>query len=137
VTGPREWPSRYLVFFELNKLAIKHEMATGDKQAKLTVVHGNDSGADHFADQWASWRGLPERHDVLWRVNGKLDILAGFKRNQEMIDSGADICLAFLMQCTKRRCKRTSFHYTHGTWDCVTRARKAGIPVLECYYRSQ
>jgi hypothetical protein len=123
------------VYFELNKLAIVHEKHTGRRDAEITVVHGNASrGVDYFADQWAVLYGVPERHDAIWRSAGIFDKLAGFSRNQKMVDLGADVCVAFLMQCTKKTCRKASFHYTHGTWDCVTRARKADIPVIECYH---
>jgi hypothetical protein len=37
-----------------------------------------------------------------------------------MVDLGADLCLAFPMPRSR------------GTWDCVRRAKKAGIVVREC-----
>ena len=141
VTGPREWPSRSQVFFQLTRLASQHDLKCGIGYAvskeRLIVVHGNAGGVDHFADEWAGIYGIPERHGAFWHpAGGAFDRLAGFKRNQEMVDSGADWCLAFLMLCTKKTCRKTAPHYTHGTWDCVTRARKAAIPVTECYLDS-
>ena len=140
VTGAREWPSRYLVFLELNNLAQEHNLKCGLgyslTKEKMTVVHGYAyRGADRFADEWAECYGIPERHEAKWRPGGVLDRGAGHKRNQEMVDLGADICLAFLMPCTKKLCKKSGLHYTHGTWDCVTRAQKAGIPVREVYHK--
>lgn len=43
---------------------------------------------------------------------------AGMHRNQEMVDLGADVCLAFI------RGKSS------GTRDCADKAAKAGIPVI-------
>lgn len=70
-----------------------------------------------------------EEHPAEWLKNGAFDKLAGFKRNQEMVDSGADICVAFLMPCQKHNGE----HYSHGATDCVSRADKAGIPVKRYY----
>ena len=105
----------------------------------LWVVHGNASGADEFADIWAwSWhnkghRVYWERHDAKWsascrdtcapkhrkhRRNGTTYCpAAGSYRNQEMVDLGADLVLAFPGGT--------------GTADCVRRAKAAGIEVWE------
>lgn len=66
------------------------------------------------AAQWELW-GLPvEAHPADWRSCGRA---AGLIRNQRMVDLGADLCLAFPLGESR------------GTWDCVARARKAGIEV--------
>lgn len=138
VTGPRDWPDRYLVHYELDNLAQAHDLKCGTgysvNKERMIVVHGKAyRGVDYFADLWAEVYGIPESYEAQWRPFGVLDKLAGFSRNQLMVDTHPDACLAFLMKCTKKNCRKTTFHYTHGTWDCVTRARKAGIPVIECY----
>jgi hypothetical protein len=55
-------------------------------------------------------------HMAGWRVLGKL---AGPARNREMVESGADLCIAL------HRTLATS----KGTKDCVRQALAAGIPV--------
>lgn len=84
-----------------------------------TVVHGCARGADFLAAQSARklcWN--VEDHGAHWDRHGKA---AGYIRNAEMVDAGADVCLAFFQHGAKNR----------GTTDCVSRARAAGIPVRE------
>lgn len=95
----------------------------------LTVVHGGARGADRIAGQVASQnrdRATEEIHLAVWRPDGQdgpVDKLAGFTRNQLMVDLGADVCLAFLKEGAKNS----------GTRDCIRRAQKAGIPVIETW----
>lgn len=82
-----------------------------------TLVHGGARGADTMAEE--SWvaNGLPvERHLAKWHLYGSA---AGPRRNQEMVDLGADVCLAFYLYGAENR----------GTSDCAERARLAGIQV--------
>lgn len=53
-----------------------------------------------------------------WNTHGKS---AGPLRNQAMVDSGADLCIAFIR--ADQACR--------GTRDAMARARRAGVPVLE------
>lgn len=80
------------------------------------VIHGGARGADHLAEKAARARGLEvETWPAPWDEYGKA---AGYIRNQDMVNAGADLCYAFPLELSK------------GTWDCVKRARKAGIPVI-------
>lgn len=84
---------------------------------EVTLVHGGAQGADALAAMWASERMLDiERHEADWHKHKRA---AGPIRNQKMVDSGADICVAFLADDSV------------GTADCIKRAIKAGIPVVE------
>ena len=108
VTGSREWSNRDVVEEALSPYSI---------EASAVLVSGAcPSGADSMAEEvWKGW-GLPvERHPADWRRHGKA---AGFIRNQEMVDLGADVCLAF------RR------NYSRGTTHCANAATMAGIPTL-------
>lgn len=75
--------------------------------------------ADYIADVFVTkmaWEGRTEwpdaePHPADWSL-GKA---AGMLRNGLMVDLGADVCLAFPMGSSV------------GTWDCVRRARAAGI----------
>lgn len=116
VTGGRDYADRTRVFAELNKLLRLHGL--------FTVVHGDcETGADSFAHAWVEasksiGRDIGERRfPADWYPMGRLDKSAGPRRNQEMVEFGADLCLAF--------------PGGRGTADCVRRARKAGIPVVE------
>ncbi len=82
------------------------------------LIHGDAPGVDtQAADIWKGW-GLPvEAHPADWSIGKK----AGPLRNQEMVDLGADLCLAFVAPESR------------GTRDCLRRAEEAGIPV-EVFY---
>jgi hypothetical protein len=90
----------------------RHELHPQD----ITVVDGAcPTGADRIAHEAAAEFGCAtERYDADWDRHGKA---AGGIRNQVMVDTKPDICLAFPDPDSR------------GTWDCVRRAREAGIPV--------
>lgn len=143
VTGSRECRDVQAVYNVLDFILADHP--------DLIVIHGkNESGADWFARRWcwkhlaAEWEGRvrEEPHPADWagkcrltcrpghRRRRRLDgtefcPAAGNYRNQEMVDSGADECVAFYKDGAGNV----------GTTDCVERARKAGIPVREFYER--
>lgn len=108
---------------------------------QITVVHGAARGADTLTGRIATAWGLQvEEHPVTdddWRAPcqpackpghrriGKDDReycpAAGNYRNQRMVNLSADICLGF-----------PSRSEWSGTRDCMTRAAKAGIRVVDC-----
>lgn len=106
ITGSRTWDN-----FDVMVTALKRYARPG-----VVLVSGAcPSGADAMAEQiWEQW-GLPvERHPLDWRKGNR----AGLIRNQEMVNLGADICLAF------RR------NFSSGTTHCGNAATIAGIPTL-------
>ena len=106
VCGGRTYDNEPLVRDELAALVAAH--GTG-----INVVHGAAPGADSLAARIASEMGLAtEAHPADWNAYGKS---AGPRRNQEMADGGADLCLAF--------------PGGRGTADMIRRADAAGIPV--------
>ena len=87
----------------------------------LTVVHGGARGADTLAKHWVE---MAQRvgHDVEDEVHpylGQYGRAGGHVRNQEMVNAGADIVLAFILDKSP------------GVTSLVDKARKAGIPVQE------
>lgn len=77
------------------------------------LVHGAAPGADiTCARTWVEWGGAMEAHPADWKKHGKA---AGPIRNQEMVDSGLDLLIAF--------------PGGRGTADMVRRAEEAGVPV--------
>ena len=77
------------------------------------VVTGGATGADMLALRAAVALGLAiEVHDAQWRLYGRG---AGVRRNQKMLDAGADLVIAF--------------PGGKGTADMVRRAERAGVPV--------
>jgi hypothetical protein len=86
------------------------------------------AGADWLSSRVAAERGwLDEPHPADWHSYGKA---AGFVRNGEMAQAGADECDAFINWCTLPACRRAELaHGSHGASDCARLAREAGIPV--------
>lgn len=117
VTGSRTWEDEGTVHSVLDAIA-KEVFAAGFEQ--LTVVHGAcPRGADAHADSWvakasASWPVQAERHWALWKVEGRA---AGFRRNERMVEAGADLCLAFIRDASA------------GATHCAGLAERAGITV--------
>jgi hypothetical protein len=124
VTGSRDWTDAAPIYTSLNNLL------TPD--GWLIVVHGAaHNGGDAIADAWCREHirlghtvGV-ERHPANWRLHGRRR--AGIIRNVEMVQAGADLCLAFLRPCALLTCRRPEPHFSHGTSHCADYAEKAGI----------
>jgi hypothetical protein len=81
------------------------------------LKHGAAAGVDTLAAKWAKRHGIePVPFPAKWHIYGKS---AGFKRNQEMIDSGFDVMLAI-------RC----FGKSNGTDHCIQQAKLTGKPIF-------
>ena len=106
ITGSRNWENYGLVQYVLTDLYAKNPSAV--------LVSGNcPSGADAMCERmWCSLGGKVERHPADWSLGRK----AGPLRNQQMVDLGADLCVAF-----RRGDSR-------GTTHCANAATLAGIP---------
>lgn len=130
VTGSRDWTDSAAIYRAL----YYQRCVAGD--IGIVIVHGAATGADTIADHWgrqfyqgsvtvedhpADWPhcGPDCRHSPKYRDGKRYCPLAGFRRNQLMVDLGADVCLGF------------PFPNSRGTQDCMARARKAGIVVQE------
>lgn len=118
VTGSRDWPYAEVVWQELARAVA----FTAPNYEPVKIVEGAcPSGADNMAHGWiehlhslgAGKQIRPERHPADWGKHGKA---AGFIRNQEMVDLGADLCLAFRLNGSK------------GATHCIERAQAADIP---------
>lgn len=135
VTGSRDWESGCRVWEELDACLADAAVA----QVELTVVHGDcPTGADRLARNWVQRRRTvaafggslvrEERYPADWNVFGKQ---AGFKRNADMVNLGADLCLAFIRHCTAARCRGKEPHLSHGASHTADLARAAGIETRE------
>lgn len=107
VTGSRDWDDPGLIDHWLGCMAYGYK--------DVTLVSGHcPNGADKYAEDYAYSRGWSvELHPAEWLAWGKR---AGFIRNQQMVDLGADFCLAFRKNNSK------------GTTHCGEAAELAGIP---------
>lgn len=129
VTGSRAWPDRPAV--ETALLDAWHD-ALQLGAPGIVVVHGGAAGADRMAGQWAAragvaWESVPTGWDRCAadcppghrRERGGREWCptAGHRRNQQMVDAGAAVVLAFQVGDST------------GTADCIRRAKAAGIPV--------
>jgi hypothetical protein len=104
----------------------------------LVVVQGAcPSGADFGAFTWATdmkRNGLPvvaESHPAKGHPTENFGEWpdAGPRRNSFMVGLGADRCVAVICQCTSTYCRRNDRHPSHGTMDCVRKAKAAEIPL--------
>jgi len=90
------------------------------RSAAITVLHGGASGTDLLADRIARSFGYPVIiYEADWRRFGKY---GGPERNNRMIAEGMpDLVLAFPHILPKM---------SRGTWDCVHKACRAGVPCV-------
>lgn len=106
ITGSRGWSDVEMMARVLREVLMEI--------GPYTLVHGDARGADTYGYQIAEFMGLPsEAHPAQWESLGKR---AGFVRNAEMVDLGADLCLAFIKNESK------------GATMCADLAEQAGIP---------
>lgn len=110
VTGDRNWTPHDLALAVVQRLSDKYGLW-------LTIVHGSGRGIDRtFQNACHRLRVKEEPHPADWDGLGKQ---AGPTRNSEMVNAGADLCIAV----------HRDIAHSRGTYDCVTKALAAGIPV--------
>lgn len=112
VTGSRHWTDRDRIAATLDQTWRDH-----GSPRSVVLAHGDCpyGGADILAADVAEERGWQvDPHPAEWKRYGRR---AGPIRNQAMVDLGADVVIAFPEEGSR------------GTWDCVRKARTAGIPV--------
>lgn len=138
VTGSRNWKDFRRVWGVLTALA---ESYHAQGCTEMVVVHGGATGADEFAHSWVTrleYTGpMGVRVEVVradWEKHGRA---AGHMRNRELVDRGADACVAFLAVCSAPRCARPDPHYSHGATACRDLAEAADIPVMEIFEESE
>ncbi len=124
ITGSRDWADRNAVYAALHtEVELNWERGYDSDGVfvdwippkDFVLVHGAcPTGADAIANDWAinAWCRI-EAHPADWNKYGKA---AGFRRNAEMVNLGADLCLAFI--------KNGSMGASH----TAELAEKAGIP---------
>lgn len=112
ITGSRSWTNAALI----SKAMADAIINAGALQHETWIVHGDcPIGADNLAHNIAAqWGANVEAHPAEWDEYGKA---AGFIRNAEMVNLGADVCLAFIKDNSK------------GASHTLDLANRAGIPV--------
>lgn len=118
VTGSRNWTDKHAI-----GRALFDQFLESPVGASFVVVHGDcptgaDAQAKAIIEAWGRNNSHihQESHPADWDTHGKA---AGPLRNQEMVDLGADVCLAFPLGDSR------------GTRDCMRRADAAGIRVID------
>lgn len=115
VTGSRDWLNTNLL---REALADGARMLSPERDGRTVVlVHGAcPTGVDWRASQmWKAWGFPVEPHPAYWHLYGKE---AGPRRNRQMVNLGADLCLAFILNGSR------------GATHCLTVARDARIPTI-------
>jgi hypothetical protein len=110
ITGDRHWRCEELAEAVVNRLIARYG-------PDLVIIHGGVPGVDNaFAIACRELGITAEPHVADWKGLGNI---AGPARNREMVESGADLCIAF----------HRTLERSKGTKDCVRQALAAGIPV--------
>ena len=135
VTGSRSIKDYTLVSKACDTFIREANLRFAEKTPIKFLKHGDANGVDRLCAQWAKANGIetmpfPAKWNIVTGLpNDKLRIkygdgkpynaLAGFNRNQEMIDSGFDVLLAI-------RCLDKS----NGTDHTIEQVKKTGKPIF-------
>lgn len=107
VTGSRSWR-------EMDTVTTALDWVAGRSQDPVVLVAGGAKGADTMAESWARNRGFSvEIHRPDWSTGRA----AGIRRNEAMLDAGADLVVAFWDGESR------------GTSHCISKARERGMKV--------
>lgn len=120
VTGPRIWKIRTIV--EQALLPYKRH----------TLRQGGAAGLDMMAMRIGETLGMIIEKP--WKPDyARYDMRAPFQRNEDMVDAGINVCLAFLMPCPAGedcpKFRTHGPHWTHGTDHCMNYALSKGVRV--------
>ena len=124
ITGSRAWSGERQIEEAFDRVA-----AANTEGFPVVLIHGGAAGADRMCADSAKARGWRiEQHLAKWDTHDdecpfwhwELPIckMAGHRRNQEMVDSRADVCFAFIHERSR------------GATTCAARAKAANIPLF-------
>ena len=97
VTGSRDWTNVEAVEEELNWAFVEH--LSGDfysNRDEFIIVHGGARGADKIASDWVNEVTDSMIREEVHPYPKGLGQKGGPIRNREMVNAGADLCLAFI-----------------------------------------
>lgn len=116
ITGSRTWSHRQFIWEQFREMLRRYDVDPHD----ITIISGAcPKGADIICESVAEAYGMTiERHPADWGRYGKR---AGFIRNDEMVQTQADLCLAFIRDNSA------------GATMCADLAEKAGILTVRFY----
>lgn len=124
ITGSRSWTDYATIDAEL--AAVWHQW--GRPPDIVLVSGGCPSGADRLCElAWERKGWAVERHPVPREDWHRIGPAAGYVRNEQMVNLGADACRAFIAPCEKRDCREPGFHGSHGARHCARLAEAAGM----------
>lgn len=114
VTGDRNWTDGVFIEEVLKNLAAAYKLP----YESIVLVHGNARGADKVAAHRATLLGFGiEAYPAKWDEHGRA---AGPIRNQQMLMTGVDLCLAF----------HNDIDSSKGTRDMIGRCAGNGVPTV-------
>lgn len=118
ITGSRDWSNKERIWDALSEQyhCWEHPAEECPEGMKPWVIVSGacPTGADAMCEEYGRLHGWTvERHPADWEQFGKR---AGYLRNKEMVDLGADVCLAFILDESK------------GATMTARLAEEAGIP---------
>lgn len=121
ITGSRnhQWTA-----YDSQALLIAVRDIVDKTQKQPVLVHGGATGADTDAARVGQhlFNLQTEVHRADWKKYGRA---AGPIRNKQMVELGADLCLAF-----PDHPKNQGGQGSRGTWNCIDLAQQARIPIL-------
>lgn len=107
ICGSRYWTNPDPIYSAIKQFA--------EAYPDLTIIQGGAKGADEIAKMIAQRLKIPcETFEANWALHGRR---AGPIRNQQMLNSGVDLCLAF----------HEDYKNSKGTKDMLSRIHKAGV----------
>lgn len=133
VTGSRDWADRETIWGALAEIVRPLPV-----HQEIVLVQGacpgvrTFPGADRIAAEWArSYGATVESHPAQNHPTEDFGPWPGCgpRRNNHMVNLGANICLAFVNPCRKPLCRKVVPHGSHGATGCYLMAEDAGIPV--------
>ncbi|ALG06349.1 SLOG family protein [Kibdelosporangium phytohabitans] len=126
ITGSREWT---------DTTVIRDALASVWHPKTILMSGKNRRGADAMCEGcWKQWGGRVDCYPAQWYVDGEYRPSAGFRRNEEMVQSavnlGAERCLAFIVDGSPGATHAAELARAKGIWTTFYRATSQREPAL-------